>query len=141
MILREILSQMGAGGQTRPDPAQVRERLREKGVSDHLIADALFLLDVLGDIASGKKESPPTRILSSEELQGLNPEVVGKLFRLYYLGYIKKEDLESVMTDLLFVPPDQQDSRARQTVAEVLGLTAGQSDYLFDGNIDSPVIH
>lgn len=142
MILREILSQMDAAGAAHPDPAAVRQVLREKGVSEHLIADALFLLDVIGDITAGKKPvSRPTRVLSSEELSGINPNVVGKLFRLYYLGYVKKEDMETVMTNLLFVPPDLQELRTREAVASLLGITRAQSDFIFDGGIDSAVVH
>lgn len=144
MILREILGQMESAGEVRPDPAKVRERLEEKGVSGHLIADAMFLLDVIRDAfdAGRKKEKPrPTRVLSVEERQGLNSEVVGKLFRLYYLGYMKKEEMETVMTNLLFVPPDVQEARARQSVAEILGITHAQADFIFDGGLDDTVVH
>ncbi len=142
LILREILSHMESTGESKPDPSAVRDRLREKGISEHLISDALFLLDVIGDIAAGKKEIPrPTRILASEELQGLNSGVVGKLFRLYYLGYMKKEEMETVMTNLLFVPPEIQEDRARQSVAMLLGITPAQANFIFDGGLDSSVVH
>lgn len=142
LILREILNELERAGKSRPTPESVRRRLAEKGISDHLISDALFLLDVIGDVAAGKKESArPTRVLASEEIQGLNSGVVGKLFRLYYLGYMKKEEMETVMTNLLFVPPDIQDDRARQSVAAILGITPGQANFIFDGGLDSAVIH
>ena len=142
IILREILSQMESSGMKRPAPAALREILRERGISENLISDALFLLDVIGDIASGQKPvSRPTRVLSSEESRGINPALVGKLFRLYYLGYMNRDDMEVVMTNLLFVPPDIQEDRARQSVGSILGITPAQVDYIFDGGMDSAVVH
>ena len=81
LILREILSQMETQKpkSARPNPATIRVRLKEKGVSEHLIADALFLLDVIGDIASGKKEIPrSTRVLASEELAEEPPVLLAR---------------------------------------------------------------
>lgn len=144
LVLREILSQMESSGEATPNLQVLREKLREKGVSENLIADAMFLMDVIGDVAAGRPAAPtrPTRVLSEVERQGLNPSVVGKLFRLYYLGYLKKEDMESVMTNLLFVPLDIQDMRARECAMSLLGMTAGQVDFIFDGGgPDSAVVH
>lgn len=143
LILREILSQadsMGAKPASRR--AAIRRKLLEKGVSEHLISDALFLLDVIEDCAREKKEkSKPVRVLASEEMDGLSSAVVGKLFRLYYLGYMNKEDMESVMTRLLFVPGDLQEERARESVAGILGITRAQAEFIFDGGLDSVVVH
>lgn len=140
VILREILGGAISGW---PAAAEIRTRLKEKGVSTTLIEDAIFLYEVLGEMSPGRKDSSvrPTRVLSSEELRGLNPGVVGKLFRLYYLGYFKNEELESVMTDILFVPPDAQNDRARESVARLLGVTSAQAEFIFDGGLGDAVVH
>lgn len=134
-------SSAGSGGP--PGREEVRKRLEEKGVSAKLVGDAMFLLDAIGDLGQEKKGVPsrPTRILSSEEVQGIRSDVIGKLFRLYYLGYMRKEDMEAVMTSLLFVPHDIQDDRARQSVAGLLGISSDQANYIFDGGADSSVVH
>ena len=120
----------------------LRMCLKEKGISDALIEDALFLYEVLGENSSGEAESTrPTRVLSSEEMRGLDSNVVGKLFRLYYLGFLKKEELETVMTDLLYVPPEAQNARARESVSRLMGVTIAQTDFIFDGGFGSPVVH
>ncbi|MBI4179671.1 DUF494 family protein [bacterium] len=139
--MSEILSRQAAGG-ARPGPEDLRRSLEEKGVSASLIEDALFLYEVLGDMTLGRSQDPrATRILSSEELRGLNPSVVGKLFRLYYLEYMRQDDLESILTDLLFLPQASQTERARDAVSRILGVTSAQADYLLDGGPGDAVIH
>ncbi len=142
VLLREILGRMDWTKTSRPDPADVRTHLKEKGISDKLIDDAMLLLEVINQAAEAARHSPiPTRVLSAEEVQDLNPAVVGKLFRLYYLGYMKKDDLETVMTNLMFVPQEFQDDRARSLVASMMRISPAQAQFIFDGGLDSSVVH
>lgn len=142
LLLKEILSRVDPKKPGRPDAAEIRRQLKEKGVADHLIEDAMLLLDVIDHASGGKaKSGTPTRVLSSEEQLDLNPSVVGKLFQLYYLGYMKKEDLETMMTNLLFVPRDFQEDRARDLLASMMGISPAQARFIFDGGMDSAVVH
>jgi len=142
LLLREILPQVRFVEGGRPDQESIRARLREKGISEHLIDDALFLLDLMVQEPMDRPvQTRPARILSSEELRGLNLVVVGKLFRLYYLGYMNLETLETVMTQLLFVPSDLQPQRAQETLSDLLEMTSAQARFLMDGGSDATVMH